>query len=194
MVNKMIDTKYALRDKKSGKILSLNIDANDEMDLAGNYTIEKEHYLDTWGEYGQWETNDIRNVLFLKTFRASNSSAELPSLSVPVENVEIVAIHSFMEARIITTENIPQSLFDFFEDIEEIIRFSTVRGDFVYEDYLYEGEIAQYRKYPDELKMDTTKLFYAWEYLKHLGRVNVPEVNKNIFINSCEKMLKELGK
>lgn len=188
----MINTNYAFRNKKNGQLLSLDIDIEEEHELNGDCQQVKSHEIGFNGEYGRWTTDKIENVLFLKDLEFSNYSLEHPRLKVKKDDIEIVAIHSCNGFEIITTENVPQSLFVYFKNLDEVIRFSTVRSDFKYDENHAEDTAIKYEN--NEYHLDIYNFNCAWFYLVYLGRFQEIKITKNEFlslINAEIKILEE---
>jgi len=152
---------YAFRNKAEDKLLA-----------SPDNLFEKRNLVESHNRDERWTVDNIQTILFIKSIQCHSLSTEEKHLELnkKYENeIEIVSIHNLNCIEIITSEDIPQSLLEYFYNVEEIVRFSTVKSNFIYKEAKANKTLEKYLHKKKELKLP--ELQRAWAYLDNLGRV-----------------------
>lgn len=115
----MFKVMYAIRHKKNQTLLNVEFTDNSFMD--DDYLHENQLFeLETYSNKGVWMTDKLQNALFVMQ-GVSGDSENYPAMNINRDYVEVVSIVQFKEIQIVTSENTPQSLTEFFESEEHLI-------------------------------------------------------------------------
>lgn len=183
----MFSVVYGVRDKKTNKLLHLDFTDDSFVDDDHYAHDDKVYELTHWSEFGIFTTENLHDVLFsMYGIRVSNSNS--PFITVDKKNLEVVSIISVGDLQVITSDNTPQSLLDYFESDDEIFKMASMTAGVFYEDY--------YNRFKNKSKEKNGVVMDAWELGKAwLALSNKKDVSHSLSIEFViSKIEDELNK
>ena len=188
----MITTTFALRNKKTLSLLKLELNVITFED--GGTQTEREYTVEPHGDLPIWETDNLSYAVLAKNGYPTYSSLELPALScIKPDEVEVVAVHRLNGThKVITSDNIPQSIFEFISDMEEYIklRYADQQGNASTNDYAL--TLMKYKEDNNSFKIDSYTFTTVWNILDNIGKIPKIIPDKKLFIISLNETLKLL--
>lgn len=178
----MIDTTFAIRDKKTSSLLSLD--------------IENTYILSLNGVLGIWETNKLEEAIAVVGNFITPNDLSLPYLEFS-EDYEIVAIHRVNNYQYITNKGFITDIFELVGNYENFVKLQYMNEHGVIKSCFSDAvskHLNNLKSFDKDYSFDSEELFKVWYTLSRMGRIPTVEIDVESIIESMKSDFSKVSK